>query len=469
MKRLLLFVLLWINAYSLWSQSMVDSLPKLGFSDYLQLIKQYHPSVKQAFLLNRTAELEMLGAKGGFDPKLFGDYEHKSFDGKTYFRTGEYGVKVPTWYGIELKGGYNTAEGINLNSENKLPQQGQAILGISFPLLQNLMFDERRANLQKARQAQNLYEAERAAILNDIGLEAAQVYWKWYFSYQQLKIFEKALQTSEQRFKAIRESYLLGDRMAMDTLESYTQVQDRLVQYNEAAIEFQENSLKLSNFLWGKDLQPINYQYQWQPQPVDTIDILSQIIRQDDREIWLQNLESTHPSLRVYEFKLAQLDIDRRLKMEKLKPKLNINYNVLGNGFNFPVLLADNYKWGISFSSSTLFRAERSDVQMARLKIENTSLMRQQKALELRNKLRLAYNELDNLRQQINTYNQAVNNFKQLLSLENTRFELGESSFFLINSREMKFLESQVKLAKFLSAYKTAQAQVEWASGRLIF
>lgn len=458
------YSLIIVLLYSLTGRGQsLDTLPPLNFEQYWQLIKDNHPNARQAALFTRTAEAELLGSKGGFDPKVFGDYEQKSFDGKNYFAHGEYGVKVPTWYGIEVKGGYNTANGINLNSENKLPKQGQAILGVSVPLLQNLTIDERRANLKKAQQAQGLYQAERINLLNDLGLEAAKVYWKWAFSYQQMQIYQKALDIAEKRFRAIRESFNLGDRMAMDTLESFTQVQDRSVQYNESIIDFQENSLKLSNFLWLKDLKPVDFKYQWQPESLENT--IQDNIANINREQFIQDLDKTHPALRAYEFKLAQLDIDKRLKMEKLKPKLNVNYNILGNGLNFPVLLTDNYKWGISLSTSTLFRAERGDVQLANIKIENTQLLRQQKSLELRNKLQFAFNEIDNLQKQIATYRQTVANYQQLLQLENTRFDLGESTFFLINSREMKFLEAQVKLAKLYSEYKIALASSRWASG----
>jgi outer membrane protein TolC len=55
------------------------------------------------------------------------------------------------------------------------------------------------------------------------------------------------------------------------------------------------------------------------------------------------------------------------------------------------------------------------------------------------------------------------------LQLENTRFELGESSFFLINSRENKYLEAQLKLAKLLSAYQIARTALDWVIGQLSF
>ena len=445
---------------------LLDTLPLFSFEQYLQMIKEHHPIAKQAALLTRSAELELIGAKGGFDPKLFGDYDKKHFDGINYWTRGEYGVKLPTWYGIEVKGSYNTAIGSNLNSEEKLPKQGQAIIGISVPLLQNLVLDERRANLQKARQMQGLNQAEREAILLDLGLEAAKIYWKWAFSYQQMKTYQKALQVSEQRFEAIKSAFLLGDRMAMDTLESLTQVQDRAFQYNESALEFQEYSLKLSNFMWSKEAKPVVFNTFFQPQ---SLNIPPLSIATQNREDLLQNLEKTHPALMVYAFKINQLDIDRRLKMEKMKPKLNLNYNILGSGFNIPVLFSDNYKWGISFSSSTLFRAERSDVQLTRIKIENTHLLRDQKAVELQNKLRFAFREIDNLKQQIALYSQTVNNYQKLLELENSRFELGESTFFLINSREIKYLETQIKLAKLLTEYRTALATADWASGKMLF
>jgi outer membrane protein TolC len=148
---------------------------------------------------------------------------------------------------------------------------------------------------------------------------------------------------------------------------------------------------------------------------------------------------------------------------------LNFQYHFLGNGLNWNPVFTDNYKWGITFSTSTLFRAERGDVQLATLKIENTLLGKTQKSLELQNKLQQFLNETDVLYNQIIVYRNTVANYQQLLQLENTRFELGESSFFLINSRENKYLEAQLKLAKLWSAYQIARSGLDWAAGRLAF
>ena len=466
-RKLIILNLLVFNLLKLNAQS-TDSI--LTLTSFLQLVEQNHPTAKRGTLLNRVAEAEILSAKGGFDPKAYGDYEQKFFKGQKYFAYGEYGVKVPTsFYGLELKVAYNTADGNFINPSEKLPTAGQAVLGVSFPVLQGLMMDDRRANRDKAQQTQSLNQAERAALLNDLALDATSAYWKWVFYHRQMMVFQKALQVAEQRFVAIKSSFELGDKMAMDTLESWTQVQDRQLQFNEVQQDFREATLKLNNFLWGNRQAGQPFLENLKPQTeTDDNGVFTKIVP-EQRTFLVQNISKTHPLLRGYVAKVAQLNIDKRLKQEKLKPKLNINYNFLGNGFAINNVFSDNYKWGIQFSTSTLFRTERGDVQLANIKIENTQLLQELKQRELENKLELAFRELDNMQAQIELQRQAVANFEKLLNLENIRFQLGESSFFLINSRETKFLEAQIKLAKWQTEGQIARATTTWATGFLGF
>jgi outer membrane protein TolC len=444
---------------------MTDSV--FTVQNFLQLIADNHPSVKQANLLTRVAEAELLAAKGGFDPKVYGDFEQKFFNKKTYFNVGEAGVKIPTWYGVEVKSSYSYAGGNFVNPSEVIPSAGQGLVGVSVPILQGFMMDERRANLFKARQSQLLNANERAVLLNDLAFSATQIYWKWAFYAENQRIFREALRLAEARFSATKIAFEQGDRMAMDTLESFIQVQDRQLQANEAQLDGQGAQLKLANFLWNNQNKPL-------PSAEKLIsENLNKIAANTEgainRAILLENLAETHPALKIYTAKLAQLDVDRQLKKEKLKPKLNANYNVLSNALAFNSLFTDNYKWGISFSTSTLFRAERGEVALTKIKIENTELLREQKALELKNKLRLAFIEVDNLLIQLNLYIKTVDNYRQLLALENSRFQLGESSLFLLNSREVKLIEAQIKLAKLQTELQIARASIDWAAGRLGF
>ncbi len=466
-KKIFLLNLLIIN-YLLIGKAqtpMRDSV--LTLQNFLQIVADNHPSVKQANLLTRTAQAELLAAKGGFDPKLYGDFEQKFFNKKTYFNVGEGGLKVPTWYGIEAKSSYSYVGGNFINPSESIPSAGQGLIGISVPVLQGFMIDERRGNLFKARQSQQLNANERTVLLNDLAFSATQIYWKWAFSVENRRIFQEALRLAEVRFSATKIAFVQGDRMAMDTLESFIQVQDRQVQFNEANLDVQEANLKLANFLWNNQNKPLPFSETLVAENLNKTPLNTE--GPQNRSILLQNVAETHPILTMYAAKIAQLNVDKQLKREKLKPKLNLNYNILGNALAFNSLFTDNYKWGVSFSTSTLFRAERGDLELTKIKIENTNLLRDQKALELQNKLRLAFNEVDNLLTQLDLYTKTVNNYRQLLALENSRFQLGESSLFLVNSREVKLIEAQIKLAKLQAELNIAQTSVNWAAGRLGF
>jgi outer membrane protein TolC len=58
-----------------------------------------------------------------------------------------------------------------------------------------------------------------------------------------------------------------------------------------------------------------------------------------------------------------------------------------------------------------------------------------------------------------------VGSYRSLLDGELERFRQGESSIFLINTREQRLLDTQVKYLKLLSEFKKAEAGLVWATG----
>lgn len=436
----------------------------LNIEDFLNTVKKNHPLAKTARLLDKSAQASILMAQGGFDPKTYADWEQKIFDKKNYFTTGEYGVKLPTWYGVELKGSYNTSQGNFLNPENKLPQNGQVVVGASFSLWQGLLFDERRSDLLQARQQTALAAAERNDEINDLAFEAATTYWKWAYSHYTMEIFAEALRLAEVRFGGVKVAFEQGDRMAMDTLEAFIQVQERQLQLNDAMVQLRQAQLKLNNFLWSDDGQPLTRSFVNRPDAPNT-PLSNEATQRTLLRSNLENAAKQHPTLLVYKAKLSQLETERRLKREKLKPSIKLNYNFLGNGTSFNNLFTENYKWGVQFSFAPLLRKERGGVLLTNIKIENTQLFQAQKAIEIANKTQQFLVEVENLFSQQTIYERMVSNYTELVRLENARFQLGESSLFLINSREVKLIESRVKLLKLQTEINIAINAARWAGG----
>lgn len=469
MKRILLIFL--IGYYNpIFSQS--DTTPVLTQKAYFQRVLSYHPLVRQANLLAAEATAILRLSRGGFDPKVQSEVLQKSFDHKNYYTYTESGFKIPTWYGLEVKALFSTTSGIYINPENKLPAAGQAVLGIKANLGAGLWIDERRAALQKARILKNANEAERGNAINDVLLDAAIAYWDWTKAFNEMQAIERALQVSRQRLQGVVESYKQGDKPALDTLEAFIQVQNWEYERNNAQLTFRNAGLRLSNFLWDEDDTPLEIAETLRPSLLDAPETLPAL------SVFLQSVESQHPQLRAYQFKLDQLEIDRKLALEAFKPRLEVEYNLLGNGFQFGAnksdkdknlenLLLQNYKWGLNFSFPLFLRKERGKLELTRLKIIDTGYTLQQKRLEYLNKVRDAYNDWQNTQQQMALYESIVQNYRQLLEAEMTKFELGESSIFLINSREQKWIEAQLKWIKLQADLQKNRNKVFWAAGQL--
>lgn len=453
-----------------------DSAQVLTADQYLSWVASYHPVARQGRLLNVQAEaLERL-ARGGFDPKLYGDWDQKNFKESEYFAFGEAGVKIPTWYGIELKGAYAVADvdALYQNAERTVPDVGQAILGIKVPLGRNLIIDERRAALEQAKIMADANRAEQQGMVNDLLLEAAKAYWEWSVAFNQLIVFDRALVITVERFEGIRESFLAGDLPAIDTLETMIQVQVREFDYNNALIEYRNATLKLSNFLWTEAGEPLEVTDELRPLLLE--ELSPDPLPNTRQQLWQDALQ-IHPDLLKYRFKLQQYDVDRRLALEQLKPRLDFEYNFLGEGTNFlpgpttdngiTQLVGQNYKWGVRFDFPVFLRKERGKLQLTRIKIQDTEYTLQRKQLEVENKINNYYNEQDNFIAQIELYEGAVQNYNTLLEAEYIKFDLGESSIFLVNSREQKLIEAQLKLIELRGKFFKTRQKLQWAAGRL--
>jgi outer membrane protein TolC len=159
------------------------------------------------------------------------------------------------------------------------------------------------------------------------------------------------------------------------------------------------------------------------------------------------------------------LDIEKRLKTIELFPSLKLNYNVLDNNLNNiyanlnSYTTANNYKYGLSMSLPLFQRQARGELAKTKNKIEDLNWDTKYITLEIENKVRSSFAEFHALKKQINGNEQIVNANKLLFDTENTKFQMGESSLFLINSRELKLIETEqkniaLKAKLYLSIYK---------------
>ncbi|RMG24200.1 MAG: TolC family protein, partial [Bacteroidetes bacterium] len=420
-----------------------DSLAVFGPQDLLEYVETYHPLARQAGLLSEQGRQAVRAARGAFDPELKSNLDQKRFEGKNYYRSLQAGMRIPTSYGMSFKAAYEQNSGVFLNPENRLPDAGLWTAGVSVPLGQGLLFDERRLAVQQARVMARATEAERVRMLNDLFYDALKTYWQWVMAWEQTQIYEQAVELAGIRFEGIKASFLQGDKPAIDTLEAYMLLQNRQLSYNESLLALQHERLRLSNFLWNAEGLPLQLPLEAGP-PSRVANEGPELMGEEQLALLMQQLTANHPELRLYEYKITDLQLQGRWKREKLKPKLMLEYNLLSHaaGEFAGSFSTNNYKWGFAFSFPLFLRTARAELELNRLKLQQAGLGREQKQLEITNKVMAYYNQLQTLRQQLDLYTDVAQNYRRLFEAEVEKFRLGESSVFLLNSRELKYIEA---------------------------
>ncbi len=461
-------LLLWLLLVP-WSLIGQETTTIFTQGQLLWYVKNYHPISIQGELLLSKGESTVRKAKGGFDPYIYGNMDQKYYDEKEYYSILNGGLKIPTWYGIELKTGYDQNTGEFLNPENNVPSNGLWYAGISVPLGQGLFLDKRRATLKQAQIFSEATQAEQKQLMNNLYFDAVKQYWKWVEAWNHYLIYKESEELAQERFEGVKKSFEFGDNPAIDTLEAFLQVQNRQMYLNQSILYYQNATLELSNYLWFSNNTPLEISDSLRPPALKDLQIQA-VIPSAALQARVEQLGVSHPAMQLYDFKLSSMDIDRKLKAEGLKPKINLNYNAinepvgldLGNNYNI-----QNYKWGFEVGFPLFLREQRGDLQLTKIKIQETELGQQQKLLELQNKLRKYFNEQVNLDTQITLFISAVGNYELLLKGEKQKFNTGESSLFLINSREMNVIQARLKLTELITKYNISQIGFEWAAGSL--
>lgn len=432
----------------------------LSADELMSVILEYHPVVKQARINIKIARAEILASKGDFDPRFTTENARKEFDGLTYYDQRSYELRVPTWYGIDLFAGGENISGARVNTEETL---GSATyIGFSIQPLQNLLMDKRRATLLQAKNLHRLSEIQMRMIVNDLLREALYDYWNWWERYHVHDLIGAALANAENRFALVRSAFHLGERPAIDTLESYTQVQSFKIKLSEAYQKLVEANLQLSTFMWTNEGAQTGLPFDVIPQADKQIDpiVLEEVI----------NVVDGHPRLIQYDYKLRGLQIEKKLAFQSLLPEVKLKYNQTGYNLSKTInspWFNNNYRFGISITTPLRLSEGRGRYQISKLRLESTGLEQERKKVELHALVKQYYSDWQQTQTQLELQNRLLANTRLLQRAEETRFHNGESSLFLINTRELKTIEAEQKLVEMKAKVQKTAVGVRWSAGLL--
>lgn len=453
----LLLILLFSGNIMAQIDNPLDSI--MSLDEYLGYVKTYHPIVKQANLIINESEAKLLKARGAFDPKLEVDYDRKKFKKTEYYDKLNATFKIPTWYGIEFKANFEENTGEFLNPEFNVPTDGLYSAGVSVSLAKGLLMNERMVMLKQAKLFTQQAQADQQLLVNEILYEASIMYFKWLKSYRNREVYQSFLSNAQLRFDGIKKSYREGEKAAIDTLEARLTLNTRKLDLEKARIKYIKSSLQLSNFLWLNNDTPVELRPSIRPD-IETFTRIDDVLNVTGFDRADFDVEA-HPKMQSLNLKYESLMLNKRLKQNNLLPKIDLQYNFLTQtpdetgAFN-----TQNYKAGLNISFPLFLRKERGDLRLAKLKLQDVEFERTTTRVNLKNKIDAVTQEIESYQLQNQLTQELVDDYEVMLKAEERKFFLGESSLFLVNSREAKLIENKIKAIDLENKYFTTKANL---------
>ena len=442
--------------------SQTPSGPLL-LEDVLRTTETSYPVLLAAIQERAMAQGKALSAEGAFDTKLSAKSEMNQF-GFYKNRTNGAQVEQPLAdLGGEVFGGYKRGQGNFGPWEQDLLSlsRGEWSGGLRLPLLRNREVDERRTDLALARLSIELADAsiekQRLKLLET----AAKFYWEWVSAGQKLGVAEALLQIAEDRIRQVEDQVEAGAIAAIEIADNRRAVLERQAAVVSALRAFQNATFELSLFYRDDQGQPRMAVREQLPEFPEPDGIAASKLEQD----LMQALER-RPEISGTLVELQQNMASLGLAKNQLLPEIDFSAQYgRDSGVGSITKRGNELIAGITLKSPFQRRKAKGMVALQEAKLEQLD----QKLRFARNRIEVevrdAVSALDAALQRLELSRAELEVAQQLAQAERDRFDLGDSTLFIVNLRELSAASARIKVVsalaeshKALAVYRAATA-----------
>ena len=438
-----------------------DDCPVLELDAFLQQVLRAGPQVQRIRLEDDRAAAELQEARGGFDPRLTSGYEYKTQEGGDKINVLRTGVDVPLNLPLSpsLIADYRRGLGSSIDPSVKTTFDGETSFGLAFEPLDAFFLDKKQATLDKARLEPRRADALQEGARNDLLLEATRAYLKWVEAQRKLEISRDLLDLATRRRVLVTRQAETGEAAAIDSTEAKLAVASRQEQVAAAEQAFRRAGVKVATFLWTPQGRPATFAFA----PPASAPVPQREVADSERAA--QVALDRRPELRELDVKLQQTRIQQRLARERLRPNLKLKAQVVSYE-NGPTDVTD-LKVGFEIRQPLFFRGPRSEADEARIDAQEVSLKRDETRRKVRADIEAALIDLRQARRRVDAAEEQVSLARRLAEAEQRRFEIGESTLFLVNQRDQGLAKARKALATARADLARAHATYRWATGTI--
>jgi outer membrane protein TolC len=439
--------------------------PVLALEEFTRRVAAHHPAVRQARLGVEQAREEQRIAVGGFDPTVVAGWDRKTFGTVAYYDYVAAALTIPTPLGVDVKLGYERTAGRYASLDRRTPPAGLVTAGLSIPLGQRVVTDERRTAIAVARALRNGADADRDATANRVLLQATRDYARWFEGERRASVAQEGVSLADFRLGAVRRRVAAGEAAPLDTVEALLEVHRRRVLLVEAVQSALAARLTAEAHLW--DAHGL-------PDTLPTGAVPSAEVRDaavpDSAAVarWVATAARAHPELQRAEARVAQAAAQRRLAAQQVLPLAALDVASLGTAGG-PLAPAvsplDDLKLGLAVRAPLLYLRERGRAGVAGVRLEQQQVERDRARREVLVAARIAVGEVRAVSEAAAAQRAAVEQARLLLHGEQRRFEAGESTLFVVNQRERALLDERLRLVGLDGRALAARAELATALG----
>ncbi|MEM9664943.1 MAG: TolC family protein [Bacteroidota bacterium] len=436
-----------------------SACPVLTLDVFLDQVLRSSPAALALRLESDRALAALLGARGGFDPTLVSGYEYKTQDNKDKLNVLRSGVALPLDLPMSpsLLLDYRRGVGSSIDPSVLTTEAGETRFGVAFSPLQGFTTNTRRAALSRAR-----LEPRRAEVLQTRGrhlilLEATQAFWTWVEAWQILQVNRELRALATQRRDLVVRRARAGETAAVDSVEAELAVVSRDGKVAAARRKAEEAGVKLAVFLWNEDGTPEVLRYAPPALPV--------LPPPPDSSQAVMTALTQRPELEEVALEQQEVQVDQRLARERLRPDLKLEAQVVS--YDDSPLGVTDVKVGFKIDQPLFFRGGRSSVERAEIKGQALRFKQDLTRRKVRAEVEAVLVALRQSRRRVVAAERRVELAQRLQQAEQRRFELGESTLFLLNQREQDFAEAREERVSAQVEVLQAEATFRWATGTI--
>ncbi|MFZ9189496.1 MAG: TolC family protein [Schleiferiaceae bacterium] len=420
------------------------------WNEFIGTVRDRSVDVRVAQAKVREAQAKRMAAFAAFEPRIDLSSEGKDYGNDLQYRLDRAEARVGLPGGIDLVGGASQATGAFINPERKTPTEGLANFGISAPLGGALIFSDRQYAWGAASRDLELEEAKLDRVQRKVTLDAVKAYTFWQAQSEVQSAVDDALSVAAERLRLVREAFRLGERSEMDTLEAYLSWVDRRAdaakQQNLSAAAVAD----VERLLRGAEDISVNLRG---VRPEERPVILGLNAELSIAGPGAQNV----PELAMAGAALRRERLATTTAWAQWLPAPYVDYRMIqwgGSAWN-----PEAVQWKVGLAVPLFNQKARADLAgaQARLRAAQANATSTQNAVEvLCTQLELQVQALDSELKALTASETAA---YALLQQERRRFALGESTMFILATRESKYLESVQK--RTLASAKLQSVEAE--------